>query len=93
MTGCGRFARCSIVSDWKFGLRRTLALRDVGEIVPGREALARAAHDDQPDAIGLARDLIDVRAQFDEHLDVERVQFLGTIQRERGETVPVFAKY
>ena len=77
----------------KIRLRRALALRDVGEIVPGGEAFARAAHDHQPDALGLARDLVDVRAQFDKHLDVERVEFLGTIQRERCETVPVFAKH
>ena len=65
----------------KVRLRRTLSLRDVGEIVSGGEALARAAHDDQPDALGFARDLIDVLAQFDEHLDVERVEFLGAIER------------
>ncbi len=74
-------------------LRRTLTLRDVGEIVAGGEAFARAAHDDEADAIGLDLNLIDVRAQFDEHFDVERVEFLGAIERERGETVPVLAKH
>src|SRR5579862_492066 len=77
----------------KIRLRRALALRDVGEIMASGEALAGATDDDQTDAIGLARKLVDVSAQFDKHLDVERVQFLGTIQCERGETVPVFAKH
>ena len=58
----------------KVRLRRTLALCDVGEIVSGGEAFAGATHDDQADAIGLARKLINVGAQFDEHLEVERVR-------------------
>src|ERR1700691_1027396 len=77
----------------KVRLGRTLALGDVGEIVPGGEALARAAHDDEADALRLDLELIDVGAQFDEHLDVERVEFLGAVEREGGETVPVFAKH
>jgi hypothetical protein len=74
-------------------LGRTLSIRDVREIVPRRKAFTRTAHDHQSDTVGLARDLLDMSAQFDEHLDVERVQFLRTIQRNRSETVPVFAKY
>src|ERR1700676_4378128 len=33
-----------------------------------------------------------MRAQLDEHLDVERVEFLGAIERERREPVFIFAQ-
>lgn len=73
--------------------RRPLAVEDIGEIVARGKTLASAADDDQPNAIGLLRDTLDVGIQRDQHLHVDRVQFLGAVQRQRCQSIFVFAEH
>jgi hypothetical protein len=57
------------------------------------EALAGSAHHHQSDAVDLARDFIDVRAQLDEHLHVQGVQLVGPIERKGSQSIQVMAQY
>jgi hypothetical protein len=74
------------------GARRALTLGDIGEVVARGKASAGAAHDYQADAVGLLRDRIDMRAQLDEHFDVDRVELVGAIEGKRREPVFIIAQ-
>jgi hypothetical protein len=75
------------------GFRRTLTLCDVGELVARGKTFSGAAHNDQADALGFVRDSIDMIAQLDKHVDVERIKFFGAIERESRQTFLIFAQH
>ena len=63
---------------------------DVGQVMACREALARAAHQHQADALGLVGDLLHMAPQLLEHRHRQRVELVRAVQGQDGKAFAVF---
>jgi hypothetical protein len=57
--------------------------------LPAEKALAGASNHDQADFVGLFRDAVDVRPQFEEHRHGQGIEFVGPVQRQRRQPAAV----
>jgi hypothetical protein len=59
------------------------------EVVAGGERTPAPAQNHAADLVGLGRQRVDVGAQLDEQVRTQRVQHLGTIERQYAQPVPI----
>jgi hypothetical protein len=75
------------------GLRLADSLGHFLDIIAGAKPLAGAADHDQADIVCAPRDIFEMGAQLDAQRLVYRVELLGTVEREHGQPIVVFAQH